>query len=340
MRLGLAVLVALLFGGLGAFLLARSHADAPARQGQSAAYLQPQAFGTAPYQYIAYSGSLDQTHRDTGIKDYFAAFVVSDGTCRPSWGGAATGGMDSPRAAQIATDFRTLRSDGGEVAVSFGGSNGTELASACQSAEALTGAYQQVVDTYSLRRVDFDIEGPTIKDAAATSRRAAAIAKLQKANPGLHVWITLPAQNNGLTNEGVQVLSALRDRGVILSGVNIMAMNYNLATRDMGAEAIRVSDAAHQQLVKLYPENSEADIWKASMITVMAGRNNTSPETFTLANASTVRKYAREKNVGTISLWNADRDKQCPDGTADPQPRVNCSGVAQQPYQFLKTLTR
>ncbi len=344
-----AVLVVMTVAGIGTYLLNSSHALSPQSQTQTqtkAVLLQPYSLGTAPYQYIAYAGSLDKTRVLTGVKQYFAAFVISAATaCTPSWGGGVTNGMESPRGNAIATDFMALRTAGGEVAVSFGGSHGSELAATCQSTDQLTAAYKSVIDTYNLSRLDFDIEGASLTDTTANARRAEAVARLQRANPKLKIWLTLPVTPTGLTVQGQDVVRQFSDKGIIVSGVNIMAMNYNVATKDMGLQAVNAAKSSHRQLRELYPGVSDLDAWKGLGVIVMVGRNDTVPETFTMQDAQTVRAFAVDNHIGLLSLWNTDRDKSCPEpssGTSTPStvsPSALCSGVAQQPYDFLKILT-
>ena len=307
---------------------------------QTAALLHPDSLGTAPYQYIAYSSSLDQTRQRSGVKLLFAAFVISrDGACMPSWGGKAAGELTGGRAQAIGADIKALRAAGGDAIVSLGGSDGIELAVACRSAEELADAYKQVVDMYNLRRIDFDIEGPGLQDRAATVRRAQAIADLQKQVPELRVWITLPVHAGGFTEDGLAVLSALQQSKVVVSGVNIMAMNYNIRVPDMGDQTVAVTDAAHRQLKQLYPALTDSEIWKAIGIIVMAGQNNTPGEIFTLQDAETVRQYAQRSGIGLLSIWSTNRDQACPAGTDITQAHTQCSSVPQQTYDFLRALT-
>ncbi|MBR7678738.1 chitinase, partial [Streptomyces daliensis] len=90
--------------------------------------------------------------------------------------------------------------------VSFGGANGSELGLACGSAEELEKAYAKVVDTYDLKKADFDIEGGALPDTAANTKRAKAIAALQKSHEDLDVSFTLPVMPEGLTQDGVALL--------------------------------------------------------------------------------------------------------------------------------------
>lgn len=334
----IAIVVALLVGIVGSYLLARSNAQTVKPEHQaSAGLLRPAGLGTAPYQYIAYSGSLDQSRRSTGVKQYFAAFVLADAGCVPAWGGTAAGRLDSPRASAVKADLAALRAQGGDAVISFGGAAGTDLSSACTDVPGLVAAYEQVVDMYQARRIDLDIEGLALSDKAAGQRRAQAISRLQQDHPELRVWVTLPVHGNGLTNDGLEVLDQLIAQNVRLSGINIMAMNYNARTKDMGREAVEAAEATHGQLRDLYPENSVQAIWKALMITVMAGHNNTPGEVFTLQDTDEVHEFASQKGVGTLSLWSVARDVQCAN-PAEPQPSVSCSGVPQQPFEFIRRL--
>ena len=155
------------------------------------------------------------------MKDYNLAFLTDGGGCTPKWGGVTDLTSDG-----VAAQIGALRAKGGDVRVSFGGASGSELATACSSADALAAAYGKVVDTYDLTKVDFDVEGGALPNTAANTRRAQAIAKLQALRPGLDVSYTLPVMPEGLTQDGVNLLADARANGVRIDAVNIMAMDY------------------------------------------------------------------------------------------------------------------
>jgi Beta-1,3-glucanase len=61
---------------------------------------------------------------------------------------------DDPVASQIAA----LRAIGGDVRISFGGEDGSELAQTCTSLSQLEAAYQDVISGYDVNKIDFDID--------------------------------------------------------------------------------------------------------------------------------------------------------------------------------------
>jgi len=99
-------------------------------------------------------------------------------------------------------DINSLRAQGGDVIISFGGAAGIELGQACTSVAALQAAYQSVVTKYNLTWIDLDIEGASIADTASVNRRNQAIRGLQAANPNLRVSYTLPVNPTGLDGNG------------------------------------------------------------------------------------------------------------------------------------------
>ena len=67
---------------------------------------------------------------------------------------ALTGGIDQAA-------IEAIRAHGGDVVVTFGGSQGPFLEDASVSPEALAGAYQAVIDAHALKAIDIDIESPS-----------------------------------------------------------------------------------------------------------------------------------------------------------------------------------
>jgi hypothetical protein len=270
------------------------------------------------------------TADQTGVKEFNLAFVTSGGGCTPMWGGTTALGSDRG-AAQIAA----LRAKGGDVRVSFGGAAGSELALTCSSAAELAAAYGKVVEAYGLTKADFDVEGAALPDKAANTRRAQAVALLQKKHPGLDVSFTLPVMPEGLTQPGVDLLADAKHHGVAVSAVNVMAMDYGPAySGDMGAYAIQAATATQAQVKGVFGL-SEAEAWKKVAVTPMIGVNDVVTEIFTVEDAGQLADFARSKGLGWLSMWSGARDKQCPGGPKN-QADATCSSILQEPLAFTK----
>ncbi|MEU6294039.1 cellulose binding domain-containing protein [Streptomyces erythrochromogenes] len=278
--------------------------------------------------YPAYD--LLDTAAQTGVKEFHLAFITSGGGCAPLWGGVTDLAND-----KVAAQIGALRAKGGDVRVSFGGAAGHELALNCATVDDLAAAYGKVVDHYRLTKVDFDIEGAALPDTAANARRAQAIAKLQKAHPGLDVAFTLPVMPEGLTQPGVALLADARKNGVRVDAVNIMAMDYGPAySGDMGQYAIQAATATQAQ-IKGVLGLSDAAAWKAVAVTPMIGVNDVTSEVFTVADATQLVEFAASKGIGRLAMWSSTRDKQCAAGAVN-HADATCSSILQQPLAFTR----
>ncbi|MFE0010537.1 cellulose binding domain-containing protein [Streptomyces erythrochromogenes] len=278
--------------------------------------------------YPAYD--LLDTAAQTGVKEFHLAFITSGGSCAPLWGGVTDLAND-----KVAAQIGALRAKGGDVRVSFGGAAGHELALNCATVDDLAAAYAKVVDHYRLTKVDFDIEGAALPDTAANARRAQAIAKLQKAHPGLDVAFTLPVMPEGLTQPGVALLADARKNGVRVDAVNIMAMDYGPAySGDMGQYAIQAATATQAQ-IKGVLGLSDAAAWKAVAVTPMIGVNDVTSEIFTVADATQLVEFAASKGIGRLAMWSSTRDKQCAAGAVN-HADATCSSILQQPLAFTR----
>ncbi|MFF3915090.1 cellulose binding domain-containing protein [Streptomyces sp. NPDC001852] len=266
----------------------------------------------------------------TGVKNYNLAFVTDGGGCTPKWGGVTDLTSDA-----VAAQIGSLRAKGGDVRVSFGGASGSELATTCSSADALAAAYGKAVDAFKLTKVDFDVEGGALPNTAANTLRAKAIAKLQALHPDLDVSFTLPVMPEGLTQDGVNLLSDAKSNGVKISTVNIMAMDYGPSYNgDMGDYAQQAATATQAQ-VKSVLALSDSAAWKAVAVTPMIGVNDVSSEIFKVDDATQLVNFAQSKGLGGLSMWSAARDKQCAGGaknSADP----TCSSIVQDTFAFSK----
>ncbi|MER6673094.1 cellulose binding domain-containing protein [Streptomyces sp. NPDC000983] len=288
--------------------------------------------GFAPYVDTSLYPAFDlvATAEATGVKNYNLAFVTDGGGCTPKWGGVSDLASDA-----VAAQIGALRAEGGDVRVSFGGAAGSELATTCSSAGALAAAYEKVVAAYDLTKVDFDVEGGALPDAAANTRRSQAIAQLQKNHPGLDVSFTLPVMPEGLTQPGVDLLADARRNGVDIDAVNIMAMDYGPAySGDMGTYAEQAATATQAQL-KGVLGLSDSAAWKTVAITPMIGVNDVVTEVFKVEDATQLVDFAESRGIGWLSMWSATRDKACPGGPK-PAADATCSSVDQDKNAFAK----
>jgi hypothetical protein len=272
------------------------------------------------------------------VKQFNLAFVVAGGSggCTPEWGGVTAIG-DDPVAAQIGA----LRAIGGDVRISFGGEDGSELAETCTSAAQLAAAYQQVISAYDVNKVDFDIEGAALADSAANTRRDEALVTLQAQDPGLQVSFTLPVLPTGLTSDGVALLDGAVQAGVQIAAVNVMAMDYgDGAAPDpsgmMGTYAIDAATATDAQVAAALGISDDA-AWSRIAVTPMIGVNDTSDEIFTVANAEQLAAFAASKHLAWLSMWSAARDTECSGGAA-AYAQPTCSGIVQAPNAFADAL--
>jgi hypothetical protein len=282
--------------------------------------------------------SLTSVAASTGVKQFNLAFVVSGGGCTPEWGGTTAIG-DNPVAAEISA----LRAMGGDVRVSFGGEDGSELAQTCTSEAQLAAAYQQVISAYGLNKIDFDIEGAALDDTAANTVRDQAVAQLEAQYPGLQVSFTLPAEPSGLTEDGIDLLDGAVSAGVKIAAVNVMAMDYGDANAPdpatmMGTYAIDAATATDAQVAGVLGI-SDAAAWAKVAVTPMIGQNDQADEVFTIADAQQLEAFAAAKHLAWLSMWSAGRDSECPGGV-DTSAEPTCSGIVQTPQEFMETLGR
>jgi chitodextrinase len=282
--------------------------------------------------------NLTQIAANTGLRAFTLGFIVNGGTgCQATWFNAYTMSQGFAQA-----DIASLRSIQGDVKPSFGGASGTELAQACTTVAALTAQYQSVVDAYNLTQIDYDIEGGAVVDPVSIDRRSQAMANLQATararGKTLAITLTLPVLPSGLTSEGLNVVRSAINRGVAITTVNVMAMDYgdgaapNPSGR-MGTYAINSAQSLHNQLVPLLPGKTDAQIWNMVGVTPMIGQNDLASEVFTQADMQQLLTFAGQQHLGELSFWDVTRD-----GNACTGALSRCTNIPQTPYQFSKII--
>jgi chitinase len=278
----------------GTLVAAMLFAGSPA----SAATAFP-AHYAAPYVQIGSesTGDMSADLNASGNKFYTLAFLIPKSGCTPEWedGGDALGAFTS--------QVTAIKNAGGNVIISFGGEAGGELAETCTSVSSLTAAYQNVVNTYGITRLDFDIEGDPLDNTSANSRRDQALAAVQAANPAVQVDFTIPVDPDGLESNALALLNDAKSKGVKVSIVNIMTMDFGDGENAL-ADAESAANATHTQLTSIYG-GSSASIWAKMGLTPIAGEND-DDEDFTQANAATLESFAASKGVGELAFWEVD----------------------------------
>ncbi|MER6734451.1 glycosyl hydrolase family 18 protein [Streptomyces puniciscabiei] len=294
----------------------------------------------APY-FEAYSGdSPAALAQASGAKYLTMAFLQTDkkGSCTPYWNGDTGTPVDS---SVFGADFTTIRSRGGDVIPSLGGyaadNGGTEIADSCTNVDSVAAAYEKIITTYGVSRLDMDVEDNSLTDTAGIDRRNQAIKKVQDwaAANGRSVQFsyTLPTTTTGLADSGLAVLRSAKNAGAKVDVVNLMTFDYyDGATHHMATDTETAASGLHDQLAQLYPNLSDSRLWNMVGVTEMPGVDDYGPaETFTTADAPTVYDWAVAKGINTLSFWALQRDNGgCPGSGASD----TCSGIAQDTWYF------
>jgi chitinase len=294
----------------------------------------------APY-FEAYNGDNPATlSSQSGAKYLTMAFIqtASQGSCTAYWNGDSSEPIAS---STFGSAITTIRAAGGDVVPSFGGfaadDTGTEIADSCTNVASIAAAYENVVTTYNVTRIDLDTEDNSLTNTAGIDRRNKAIKMVEDwaATQGRTVQFvyTLPTTTSGLASSGLAVLQNAVSNNAAISIVNIMTFDYyDGASHEMANDTESAANGLHSQLQTLYPSKTSAQLWNMIGVTEMPGIDDFgAPETFTAADAPTVENWAVSKGIGEISFWALQRDNGgCP-GTGGQD---NCSGVSQSTWQF------
>ncbi|WP_063762153.1 ricin-type beta-trefoil lectin domain protein [Streptomyces sp. NRRL F-5123] len=233
----------------------------------------------------------------TGLKNYTLAFLIPRSGCTPYWEASGEG------IGAYASQISALQAAGGNVIISSGGAEGGELAQTCTSVSSLTAAYANIVNTYGVNRLDFDIEGGTLGDTAANQRRNQALAALQAQNPAVQVAYTLAVDPGGLPSQEYNVLSDAKSKGVNVGAVNIMTMDFGNGQNALN-DALSAARGTASQLAGLYGISTTA-AYNRLGLTPIAGQNDDS-EYFSQSDAQTLESFAATNGVQELSFWEVD----------------------------------
>jgi hypothetical protein len=299
----------------------------------------------SPYFETWTSDSISSIASQSGAKYLTLAFLetLSKTSCTLAWNGVASQTVASGR---YLSDIASLRAAGGDVIPSFGGwsadQGGTEIGDSCKDVNAIAAAYEQVITTYDVARLDMDIEGRSLTRTDGIDRRNKAIKLLQDwataNNRLLTISYTLPTSASGLEASGKAVLENAKANGVRIDIVQPMVFDYyDRTTTDMGTAAINAVSGLRTYLGVLLPGRTDAQYWSMIGLTIMNGIDDypRKTEVTTLAHAQQILAFAQSKGMSVLSMWAIQRDNGgCPgNGGAN-----NCSGIVQNTWDFSHIL--
>jgi chitinase len=298
----------------------------------------------APY-FESYAGSnIRALSKASGASYVSLAFLeaAKKGSCTVVWNGDKSTPV---KAATFGKDIAAIQKTGGGVIPSFGGYSadheGRDIADACTSVAKIARQYEKVVTTYHVSRIDLDVEDNSLNRTAAITRRNKAVRLVKvwakKHHRTVQFSYTLPASMSGLDPTGVHVLRSAMAHHAPVRVVNAMTFDfYDNAAHEMGRDSITAADAVYEQMRKVAPHESKKTIWSRLGVTEMIGIDDFGPaETFTVADAGTVKAWANKHHIGELSFWALQRDNG---GCVGDVGSDSCSGIAQSTWQFSHKL--
>jgi hypothetical protein len=279
----------------------------------------------APYYYNGWGNppSVTTVMSASGIKQFTMAFILSGGDCTPAWDGSRplTGGVDQ-------STINTIRANGGDVEISFGGWSGNKLGPNCSSSSALAGAYQQVINAYGLKYIDIDIENTDEFENATVQDRTLGALKIVKANnPGIKTIATFGTSTTGPTYWGTRLINQAAALGANIDVFTIMPFDFG-GGADMYGNTVNAANGLRNQLKSAFGW-SDATAYAHMGISGMNGLSDQS-EVTTPAIWTQIRDWANANHIARLAFWSVNRDRPCASGGV----AENCSGISQTNWQF------
>ncbi|HLX70430.1 MAG TPA: hypothetical protein VKV04_12455 [Verrucomicrobiae bacterium] len=287
----------------------------------------------APYMYIGEGDNFKLTDCDDacGLKYYTLAFIIAlqEGhgrnatyTNQPSWDGRI------PIEQNLYRDqIDAIRKRGGDVIMSFGGEAGKEMANVIDDPVELEAAYQKVINQYKFTWLDFDVEGNNLNNGkVASEHRNAALAGLQKKNPGLIISYTLPVDPEGISDASCALLADAKVKGVKVHSANLMVMFFGKKFINKGKTegelGIESANAAYAQIQKIDPAIQIG-------LCPCLGRNGSANEIFNLQDAKTLKDFADKTPwVCSLHYWSINDDSARPRRKRNATNGTNTNSVA------------
>ncbi len=284
---------------------------------------------------------------DTNIKTYHLGFInpvqsnpISNNKLNWAWGGYASLTKSSTDAQYlgIVQSMQNLKDSGGMYIISIGGQAGNAPWKVTQSEDLLENFYTDVIQTYSLSRIDLDIEEDN-QDYDQNVANAKAIKKVQD-KTNVEVSLTIPIMPYGWENKQINIIKAYVSEGVEITLINNMCMCYGTGVNngeDYGDASVRAMESCIGQLQTIYSnqgiELSTTAAYVKTGCTVALGYESSLYPTFTTSMMQKVTNHAKNNNYGLLSFWSIGRDAKI-EQNAGIQSKYAYSEIAKQYLQI------
>lgn len=268
--------------------------------------------------------NLIKLSEDSGFKYFNLGFIQPDsttpldssGNIRWGWGGyysLSNANNTNSQYQGIIKSLQGLRELGGDYTVSIGGQLGDAPWKVTQNQTALENFYREIVELYSLKRLDLDIEESN-QDQSQNIVNAKAIKTIQN-ETGVEITLTIPIMPSGWQEKQINIIKAYLDAGVDITLINSMTMCYGTGVyenEDYGTASVRAITNSITQLKEIYANYgfilSDDQAYLKTGATFSIGYESSLYPTFTLNMAQTVVDDAIKNNYGLVSMWSMGRD--------------------------------
>ncbi len=303
---------------------------------QAATMLSTNWYNAAPYVMPLANNPPDLTTimSASGAKAFTLAFIVADGGCTPAWESDA--GLDDVSSdTQVGPILTAIRAAGGDVVVSFGGYNGNKLGQECGTPQATAAAEQAVINKYSLKALDFDLEEPEYENSTAINNELGAAQILQQNNSALYESITIPGTTSGTGWFGQQLLTNAKTLGYTPNNYAIMPFDGGFSGASSQISAL---ESFNTILVNTFGWSS-ATAYTYEGISSMNGRTD-SAEYFYQSDFQTVLSFAQSNHLARYTFWSVNRDRECSPPDNNGALSGTCSSVTQSSWDFTKIIAQ
>jgi chitinase len=267
------------------------------------------------------------------VSDYVSnlpaiTLAFATGACgSENWGGA-------PASNWAAENIPQLQAAGLDYVVSTGGEAGTFTCTSASGMESFIARYASP----HLVGIDFDIEGGQSQSDIQNLVNSAVGAQSEYPNLQWSFTIaTLGASDGsygGVNSLGNEVVEAVLGSSLKNYVINLMTMDYGSASASVCvvvSGACEMAQSAIQAVQNL--EHTYGIPASKIAVTPMIGMNDTTSETFTIADVDTLTSYVKSNGLAGLHFWSLDRDTPCSDDYASP----TCNSISSTtPLEYTK----
>jgi hypothetical protein len=167
-----------------------------------------------------------------------------------------------------------------------------------------------VIDAYSLKAIDVDIEHTEYTNKKVRAKVVQALALVHAARPDVEISITFGTTPSGPDAAGISMITTAAALGFLPNSWTIMPFDFGPPPTNMGDASTSAAQGLAQQIANAYGISLD-EAYRHAGISSMNGLTDDKNVTVTTTDFQTMLAFAQLHHLARFTFWSVNRDRPC-----------------------------